>query len=121
VSSQAISWVVRKGMQGLPRRLIPVLVVVAEATGDYGEGARVPVNDQKVKGEPLPRPGIATKCGLKERAVREHLAELEHRGVIARGDQRLVDFLPVNRRPVVWDIPAVRAEQIALSSGVFRG
>lgn len=39
-----------------------------------------------------------------ERTVRRHLKTLEERGLIRRGDQRLVAHLPGDKRPVVWDL-----------------
>ena len=120
MSSEAISWAVREGMRLLPSRLIPVLMVIADEANPYGEDARPWVTDRRIRGEAVPRPGLATLCGLKERRARLYLAELEALGVIARGNQRLVDFLPANRRPVVWDIPGVRQARIARSSGLLR-
>lgn len=47
---------------------------------------------------------IAEYVGCSDRTVRTKLAELESAGVIRRGDQAVVSHLPVNRRPVVWDV-----------------
>lgn len=41
---------------------------------------------------------------MSDRTVRRHLAALEGRGVIVRGDQRVVQHLPKATRPVVWDL-----------------
>lgn len=50
---------------------------------------------------------LAEYAECSDRSVRRKLSELEALGVIARGDQRLVSHLPRDRRPVVWDIPAL--------------
>lgn len=47
---------------------------------------------------------IAEKAWCSIRSVGRHLAALEKRGVIRRGDQRLVDHMPKGKRPVVWDL-----------------
>lgn len=47
---------------------------------------------------------IAEKAWCSIRSVGRHLANLEKRGVIRRGDQRLVDHMPKGKRPVVWDL-----------------
>ncbi|MFI6243944.1 helix-turn-helix domain-containing protein [Micromonospora sp. NPDC050795] len=42
------------------------------------------------------------------RSVQRDLTELAHLGIIRRGDQRHVAFIPVDRRPVVWDLAMER-------------
>lgn len=56
---------------------------------------------------------LATLGRCDERTIRRHLKALEERGLIRRGDQRLVSHLPHDRRPVVWDLnlSMVRADQ----------
>ena len=120
MSSEAVSWVVREGMRNLPARLVGPLIIIAEGCDFYGEGARPWVTDHWVRGEVLPRDGLATLCGISVRRCRQRLAELEARGVIQRGDQRRADFVRADRRPVVWDIPGVRQAYIARSSGLLR-
>jgi hypothetical protein len=114
-----MTWVVLN-MHKLPTRVVPPLLVLAADADRYGEGARAWVTDRRVRGEPIPRPGIAKLSGISVRLTRERIAELERIGVIVRGDQRLVEHIQANRRPVVWDLPGVRADYIASSSGVFR-
>lgn len=47
---------------------------------------------------------LAEYAGCSDRSVRRKLDELEGLGLIVRGDQGLVQHLPANRRPVVWDL-----------------
>lgn len=47
---------------------------------------------------------LARRARCTSRTVRNHLAKLEDRGVIVRGDQDLVSHYRPDRRPVVWDI-----------------
>ncbi len=51
-------------------------------------------------------PSQRTLAGLDltVRTVRRHLDALECRGLIRRGDQRLVDHIRSDRRPIVWDL-----------------
>lgn len=63
---------------------------------------------------------LAERARCHSRTVRRHLHELELRGIIRRGDQRLVDHIQGNRRPVVWDLNlsvrpdiSVRADNMA--------
>lgn len=47
---------------------------------------------------------IADRACCSRQTVRRHLRALEERGLIRRGDQRLVGHLRPDRRPVVWDL-----------------
>jgi DNA-binding Lrp family transcriptional regulator len=47
---------------------------------------------------------IAEMARCSPRTVRRHLLELEEQGLIRRGDQRLVEHLRADQRPVVWDL-----------------
>ncbi len=47
---------------------------------------------------------IARDRGVNARTIKRHFAELEDAGLIRRGDQMIVQHLPSNRRPVVWDV-----------------
>ncbi|MGW5514653.1 helix-turn-helix domain-containing protein [Nocardia africana] len=53
----------------------------------------------------FPKQSTLAKFGrCDERTVRRHLKAMEARGLIRRGDQRLVAHLPRDKRPVVWDL-----------------
>lgn len=47
---------------------------------------------------------LAKMTMMSDRTVRRHLAALEDRGLIVRGDQRVVQHLPKSVRPVVWNL-----------------
>lgn len=47
---------------------------------------------------------IAGYAMLTDRSVRDKLKALEARGILVRGDQRLVAHFPGDKRPVVWDL-----------------
>jgi hypothetical protein len=69
-----------------------VLVVLGEAADNDGTAA-YPSQDT-----------IAEAAVTDARTVRRRLAAMEERGLIARGNQRLVEHIPADRRPVVWDL-----------------
>lgn len=53
-------------------------------------------------------PSVATLAEYavcSSRTVQRKLRELEARGLVRKGDQRLVGHLPADRRPVVYDLP----------------
>lgn len=41
---------------------------------------------------------------VSERTIRNRLGKLRERGILVPGDQRLVAYLPGNRRPIVYDL-----------------
>lgn len=47
---------------------------------------------------------IGDMLGLNAKVVKRHLEALESHGLIARGDQSLARYIPVNRRPIVWQL-----------------
>jgi hypothetical protein len=47
---------------------------------------------------------LAQRGRCSDRTVRRHLSAMESRGLLRRGDQRMVEHLPVDRRPIVWDL-----------------
>ncbi|MEV6432878.1 helix-turn-helix domain-containing protein [Nocardia sp. NPDC051463] len=47
---------------------------------------------------------LAQRGRCSDRTVRRHLSAMEARGLLRRGDQRMVEHLPVDRRPIVWDL-----------------
>ena len=53
---------------------------------------------------------LAERTRLSTRTVRRHLAEMEGRGLIRRGDPRLVAHIPSQRRPIVWDLVMSRPD-----------
>lgn len=99
MSLRAILWVMEDAPVDSQGELA-VLYALADRAGDDGTAA-FPGQDW-----------IAHRARCSTRTVRNHLKSLEDRGLISRGDSALVDHIPVNRRPVVWDLNlgAVRAE-----------
>ncbi|MFI1914545.1 helix-turn-helix domain-containing protein [Nocardia sp. NPDC020380] len=47
---------------------------------------------------------LAAYARCDKRTVRRAIASLETKGLIERGDQRAVDHLPPDRRPIVWNL-----------------
>lgn len=47
---------------------------------------------------------IAKRALVSDRTVRDRLADMEQRGLIARGDQTAAAHIPADRRPVVYDL-----------------
>lgn len=60
-------------------------------------------DDDGLKARPSQR-RLAHYARKHERTIRRDLAELERLGLIRRGDQRRVAYLPPDRRPVVYDL-----------------
>lgn len=59
---------------------------------------------------------VAQELGVSVRSVQRGLRELEQQGLIAKGDQRLVQHLRADRRPRVYDLamPKTTAKDMAL-------
>ncbi|WP_423202977.1 helix-turn-helix domain-containing protein [Micromonospora kangleipakensis] len=53
------------------------------------------------------------------RSVQRDLTELARLGIIRRGDQRHVAYVPVDRRPVVWDLALERRRELPTSLDPF--
>ena len=91
MSVEAISWALNDA-PGVPAPLVVVLIGLANHAGPDGRGA-------------YPSQATLARYARKDpRTVRRDLARLEALGLIRRGDQRLVEHLPADRRPVVWDL-----------------
>lgn len=73
-------------------RHFAVLIALADNASDTGRGCWPAVRT------------IARRARCSERTVHRILRELEALGVIRRGNQTLVERIPVNRRPVVYDL-----------------
>lgn len=69
-----------------------VLLVLADEADNDGRGAG------------LSAATIASRTGLSKRTVDAKLKTLEEMGITRRGDQRIVAYLPANRRPIVRDL-----------------
>lgn len=93
MSITAMSWAMdarRSGPMTPAARL--VLMVLADRADDQGRAAW-PSKET-----------IAATTGLTERAVQRILSQLRSEGILVLGDQRLVDHLPGNRRPTVYNL-----------------
>lgn len=95
MSIAAVSWATRD----VPNDLTPgqrlVLIYLAESAGGNGSDwiGAWPSNQT-----------IATAFGMTRRTVLRHIQALEDRGLIRRGDQRMVGHYRPDRRPIVWDL-----------------
>lgn len=67
-----------------------VLMVMADMADQYGRN----VYPSKAT--------LAELCGVTPRTIHSKLASLEAKGLIIRDDQRIVEHIPANRRPVAW-------------------
>lgn len=72
-----------------------ILLVLADNSNDEGRNAAVS------KAE------LQKATGLGESTIYRRLRDLEKAGLIRAGDPRVVDYLPANVRPKVWDLPRV--------------
>lgn len=69
-----------------------VLVAMAEAADQDGTNSFLSVTT------------ISQRTRLAERTVQRRIATLEERGLLRRGDQTSARMIPVDRRPVVYDL-----------------
>lgn len=91
MSVEAISWVLNDAPD-VPAQLVSTLIGIANHAGPDGRNA---YPSQKT---------LAKYVRKDERTVRRDLAKLESLRLIRRGDQRIVEHLPKDRRPVVYDL-----------------
>jgi hypothetical protein len=73
-----------------------ILLVLADNADDDGRGAAVSKRT------------MAVATGLGESTIYRRLRALQESGLIAPGDDRIVAYLPADKRPRVWDLPRVR-------------
>jgi hypothetical protein len=91
MSIEAMVWALKKAPVSEPVEAL-ILVGLADHAGDDGTDA-------------FPSQALLAKYGrCSPSTVKRRLASLEGAGLIVRGDQQKVDHLPVNRRPIVWDL-----------------
>lgn len=64
--------------------------------------------DHDGRGAGLSKATLARFVGCGETTVYRRLRALERDGLIVRGDQGIVAYLPADKRPTVWDLPLVR-------------
>lgn len=91
MSVQAITWVLEEAADLRPH-LVATLIGLANHAGSDGAGA-------------YPSQATLARYARKSpRGVRNDLAQLEEDGLIERGDQRLVQHIAADERPVVWNL-----------------
>lgn len=91
MSIKAVTWALKDADVPDPLSHL-VLIGLADHTDDDGRGAWPAVRK------------LAEYARCSERTVHARLRTLEDHGLIRRGDQELVQHLPANRRPVVYDV-----------------
>ncbi len=93
MSLRALTWAIYEiGSTLKDASAYRVLLILADNANDEGRGAYPSAST------------IAEETGMSLRTVRNKLNDLEAAGIIMRGDQALADYLPANRRSVVWDL-----------------
>jgi len=91
MSIKVTGWALNEAPVEQPVQVL-ILVAMAERCNDDGT-----CSYQSVK-------TIASKARISPRTVHREFKNLEAMGVIRRGDQAAAEHLPVNRRPVVYDL-----------------
>lgn len=91
MSLQAMVWALKTAPVPDPIAHL-VLIGLADHAGDDGRTARPPVSL------------LAEYARCSPRSVQNKLRLLEELGLIMRGDQRMVEHIRADRRPVVWDL-----------------
>lgn len=105
MSNEAFTWALRDA-PGVPAHAVAVLFGLANHADPRGRGAYPS------------QPTLAGYARKKVRQVRRDIEALEELGLIRRGNQAYVAFLPPDKRPVVWDLAMERiAELTALETG----
>lgn len=93
MSLRALTWAIYEiGSTLKDASAYRVLLILADNANDEGKGTYPSAST------------IAEETGMSLRTVRNKLNDLEAAGIIMRGDQALADYLPANRRSVVWDL-----------------
>lgn len=95
MSVEALTWVFEQAPDVSPHE-IPVLVGFANHAHPDGTGSWPGI------------PRLARYSRKGERAVQKDVQSLLSKGLIRRGDQRLVAHYPPDRRPVVYDLAMER-------------
>jgi len=97
MSIHVLSWVRKSALTSDSRELL-VLLALADRANDDGTGCWPSVRTM----------ALESRCS--ERTVQRILHVLRERGLIRRGDQRLVVNYRIDKRPVVYDIilPAIQ-------------
>lgn len=96
MSEEALVWVVESAPDVSPH-WIPVLMGLARHADSQGRGA---YPSQEL---------LAEYARKSDRAVRNDLTSLQKSGLIRPGDRRLVEHIPPDRRPLVWDLALERS------------
>jgi hypothetical protein len=91
MSIRAVTWALNDAPVEEPVQVL-ILVAMAEKANDDGT-----VTYQSAK-------TIGTKARVSPRTVQRELKKLEEAGIIRRGDQRHVEHIRADRRPVVYDL-----------------
>lgn len=91
MSIKVITWVREHAPTENPAELC-ILYSLADRANDDGEGCWPSVAT------------LAQESRCSQRTVQRHLRNLEDRGLIRKGDQRMVEKYRADRRPVVWDL-----------------
>lgn len=94
MSQQAMNWVLYHAPLDLDAVEFRLLTIIADNVDVEGRGFGKSVNKLME----------LYRAPVSERTVRAKLAHLQELGVLRLGDQRLVSYIPGNRRPKVYDI-----------------
>jgi len=98
VSNEAMTWALRDAPD-VPSHAVAVLLGLANHADPNGRGA-------------FPsQPTLAEYARKDVRQVRRDIEKLELLKLIRRGEQRLVAYLPADKRPVVWDLAMERVKE----------
>lgn len=99
MSVEAIAWVLNDAPD-LPSQLVSTLVALANHATPDGRNSYPS------------QPRLAAYTRKSDRQIRRDLADLLERGLIQRGDQRIVEHIPQDRRPVVYDLVMVQRKDL---------
>jgi hypothetical protein len=95
-----MEWVV-EGAPDVSSHWLPVLMGLARWADESGRGAHP---SQEL---------LAEYARKSDRAVRNDLTSMNEAGLIRPGDPRIVEYIPPDRRPLVWDLAMERRRVLA--------
>jgi hypothetical protein len=99
MSVEAIAWALAQNLGDPTRKL----VLIGLANHAHRDGTEAWASNET----------IAEYANCSRRTVQRHLQALVDSGVIARGDQSAVERVRADRRPVVYDIIAMRGDTVS--------
>ncbi len=92
MSLRATTWALYDTPKDIDATEFRILMIIADNTDDQGQGFYYSIKN------------LAQLTGVSDRTVQTKLKNLRARNLIIDGDQSIVEYLPANKRPHVYDL-----------------